>query len=65
MKGIETRLLCFPDEGHFVGRRENSYLSLKTTLGWANKHAGVKGGVELGERVSGKEGSEGEESMRR
>jgi hypothetical protein len=65
MKGIESRLLCVPDEGHFVGSRENSYLSLKTTLGWANKHAGVKGGVELGKRVSGKEGSEGEESMRR
>ncbi|KAH8662459.1 dipeptidyl aminopeptidase [Xylariales sp. PMI_506] len=47
MRGIPSRFLNFPDETHFVLRRENSLQWYKTVLGWANKYTGVKDGVVL------------------
>jgi len=47
LKGIPSRFLNFPDENHFVLKRENSLKWYKTVLGWANKYAGVDGMVEL------------------
>jgi len=46
MKGIESRFLNFPDENHFVLKHENSLQWYRSVLGWINKYAGVKGGVE-------------------
>ena len=45
--GIKSRFLNFPDENHFVLKRENSLRWYKTVLGWINKYAEVEGGVEL------------------
>ena len=45
--GIESRFLNFPDENHFVLKRENSLHWYKTVLGWINKYAKVEGGVVL------------------
>lgn len=47
MKGIESRFLNFPDENHFVTKRENSLQWYNTVLGWCNKYAGVKDGIQL------------------
>jgi dipeptidyl aminopeptidase/acylaminoacyl peptidase len=47
LRGIPSRFLNFPDENHFVLKRENSLKWYKTVLGWANKWAGVKGKIEL------------------
>ena len=35
--GIESKLLYFPDEGHWVGRPANSILWHETVLGWLDK----------------------------
>ena len=51
MKGIPSRFLNFPDENHFVLKRENSLKWYKTVLGWANKYTGVDG-VKLEPPVS-------------
>ena len=45
--GIESRFLNFPDENHWVLKRENSLHWYKTVLGWINKYAKVEGGVVL------------------
>jgi dipeptidyl aminopeptidase/acylaminoacyl peptidase len=36
--GVESKLLVFPDEGHWVGKPQNSELWYKTVLGWLDKH---------------------------
>ncbi len=36
--GIESKLLVFPDEGHWVLKPQNSELWHKTVLGWLEKH---------------------------
>ena len=46
-RGIESRFLNFPDENHFVTKRENSLQWYRTVLGWCNKFAGVEDGVKL------------------
>lgn len=46
-KGIDARLLNFPDEGHWVLKNANSLHWHKTVLGWCNTYCGVTGGVEL------------------
>ena len=51
-RGIESRYLTFPDENHFVLKRENSLKWYHTVLGWINKFARVEGGVVLGPPVS-------------
>ena len=51
-KGIESRLLNFPDENHFVLGRENSLKWNRTVLGWINRYTGVKGGVVLEDACS-------------
>jgi hypothetical protein len=43
VKGVESRFLNFPDENHFVLKRENSYRWYSVVLGWANRFAEVKG----------------------
>ncbi len=37
-RGIESRLLYFPDEGHWVLKPQNSQLWYKTVLGWLDDH---------------------------
>ena len=47
MKKIPSRYLSFPDENHWVLKHENSLRWHMNVLGWINKYANVKGGVEL------------------
>jgi dipeptidyl aminopeptidase/acylaminoacyl peptidase len=47
MRGIESRFLNFPDEGHFVLGMENSLHWYRTMLGWCNKFVDNKEGVNL------------------
>jgi len=37
-RGIESKLLYFPDEGHWVLKPQNSQLWYKTVLGWLDEH---------------------------
>jgi len=41
-KGVESRLLFFPDENHFVQKPQNARLWWNSVLGWLADHAGVK-----------------------
>lgn len=43
IRGIESRFLNFPDENHFVLKRENSLRWHRTVLGWINKYASNEG----------------------
>ena len=38
-RGVESRLLYFPDEGHWVLKPRNSRLWYHTVLGWIDSHA--------------------------
>lgn len=40
-RGVESQLLTFPDENHFVLKPENSLVWHKTVLNWINKYAGL------------------------
>lgn len=42
-RGIPTRFLNFPDENHFVQKRENQLHWYRTIIGWKNKWVGMKG----------------------
>ena len=37
-KGIDSKMLIFPDEGHWVLKPQNSQLWFNTVLGWLDKH---------------------------
>ena len=37
-KGVDSKLLVFPDEGHWILKPQNSKLWHETVLGWLNKH---------------------------
>jgi dipeptidyl aminopeptidase/acylaminoacyl peptidase len=37
-KGVESKLLVFPDEGHWILKPQNSQLWYRTVLEWFNKH---------------------------
>jgi dipeptidyl aminopeptidase/acylaminoacyl peptidase len=37
-RGISSRLLYFPDEGHWVLKPQNSQLWYKTVLRWLDQH---------------------------
>jgi len=37
-RGIQSKLLYFPDEGHWVLKPQNSQLWYKTVLGWLDEH---------------------------
>ena len=37
-RGVPSRLLYFPDEGHWVNKPQNSRLWYKTVLGWLDKY---------------------------
>ncbi len=37
-KGVESKLLVFPDEGHWILKPQNSQLWHHTVLGWLDKH---------------------------
>jgi hypothetical protein len=52
MKGIDARLLNYPDETHFVSNKANALHWSRTVLGWCNKYAGVKDGIKLEPPVS-------------
>jgi dipeptidyl aminopeptidase/acylaminoacyl peptidase len=41
-QGIESELLFFPDETHFVRKPQNARLWWGTVLGWLGRHAGIK-----------------------
>ena len=36
--GVESKLMVFPDEGHWVQKPQNSELWYNTVLGWLDKH---------------------------
>ncbi len=36
--GVESKLLVFPDEGHWILKPQNSQLWHRTVLGWLDKH---------------------------
>jgi dipeptidyl aminopeptidase/acylaminoacyl peptidase len=38
LQGVPSRLLYFPDEGHWVLKPQNSELWYKTVLGWVNQY---------------------------
>ena len=38
-RGVESRLLWFPDEGHWVQKPRNSQLWYRTVLDWIDQHA--------------------------
>jgi dipeptidyl aminopeptidase/acylaminoacyl peptidase len=37
-QGVESKLLLFPDEGHWILKPQNSQLWYNTVLGWFDKH---------------------------
>ena len=37
-RGVPSKLLYFPDEGHWVMKPQNSQLWYKTVLGWLDEH---------------------------
>ena len=37
-KGIDSKLLIFPDEGHWVLKPQNSQLWYHTVIGWVDKY---------------------------
>lgn len=41
-RGVESQLLTFPDENHFVLKPENSLVWHKTVLNWIRKYVGLK-----------------------
>lgn len=40
-RGVESQLLTFPDENHFVLKPENSLVWHKTVLNWIRKYVGL------------------------
>ncbi len=38
-RGVKSKLLYFPDEGHWVLKPQNSQLWYKTVLGWLDEHS--------------------------
>jgi len=46
-RGVESRFLNFPDEGHGVMGRENQLKVVRTVVGWVNKYVGVEGMGEV------------------
>ncbi|KAI0022161.1 prolyl oligopeptidase [Xylariomycetidae sp. FL0641] len=40
-RGVDSRLLVFPDENHWVLKPENSLVWHKEVLGWINKYTGL------------------------
>ncbi|KAK9421088.1 putative Dipeptidyl-peptidase V [Seiridium unicorne] len=40
-RGVDSKLLIFPDENHWVLKPENSLVWHKEVLGWINKYAGL------------------------
>ncbi|MCJ1248114.1 hypothetical protein MMC30_005329 [Trapelia coarctata] len=55
MRGIESKYLRFPDEGHFVLKRENSLRWYEVVLGWCDRFVGEE--EEKVERQEGVVGS--------
>ena len=47
LKGIQTRMLNFPDENHWVLGRENSLKWFKVIVGWCNHFVGIEDGIKL------------------
>lgn len=43
-QGVESKLLFFPDENHFVQKPQNARLWWNTVLDWLADHAGIKRG---------------------
>ena len=41
-RGVPSRLLYFPDEGHWVLKPQNSRLWHETVLGWFDRHLGAR-----------------------
>jgi dipeptidyl aminopeptidase/acylaminoacyl peptidase len=47
-RGVESRLLYFPDEGHWILKPQNSELWYNTVLGWFDKHLKPKEQIATG-----------------
>ncbi|EPS29403.1 hypothetical protein PDE_04352 [Penicillium oxalicum 114-2] len=41
-RGVPSRFLSFPDENHWVTKKENSLVWHQQVLGWINKYSGVE-----------------------
>ena len=39
-QGVKSKMLYFPDEGHFVTKPRNAELWWRTVLGWIDEHSG-------------------------
>ena len=39
-QGVKSKMLYFPDEGHFVTKPQNAELWWRTVLGWIDEHSG-------------------------
>lgn len=52
MRGVDSQLLVFPDENHFVLQPENSLVWHHTVFNWLNKYAGLPPAL----RKNGKDG---------
>jgi dipeptidyl aminopeptidase/acylaminoacyl peptidase len=37
-RGVESKLLLFPDEGHWIQKPQNSHLWHRTVLDWLGKY---------------------------
>jgi hypothetical protein len=61
---VESQLLTFPDENHWVLKPENSLVWHKTVLNWIRKYVGLSPyadeDVESVEYFGGERGTEGE-----
>jgi dipeptidyl aminopeptidase/acylaminoacyl peptidase len=45
-RGIRSRLLVFPDEGHFVAKPRNAKIFHDAVLGWLSEHLGEPGSAQ-------------------
>jgi len=48
--GVPSKMLYFPDEGHWVLKPQNSQLWWKTVNGWVDEYTGNKGPRERGNK---------------
>lgn len=55
-QGVESKLLFFPDENHFVQKPQNARLWWRTVLGWLADHADLKWAPEKSEKNARKKG---------
>jgi dipeptidyl aminopeptidase/acylaminoacyl peptidase len=53
-QGVESKLVLFPDENHFVQKPQNARLWWNTVLGWLASHAKISWGKPIKPTAKGK-----------